>query len=437
MGGLQVAHRFEGYPEVQLNLNVRGMPPSATIAINEKSRQMQKEGREVYRLGLGQSPFPVPESVVEELRRNAHQKDYLPVKGLDELREAVAAQHRRDFDVECSADDVIVGPGSKELMFLLQLVYYGDIVIPTPAWVSYAPQARIIGRLTHFINTRGEDQWRFMPDQLEALCRQDPGRPLIVVLNYPSNPTGGTYTEDELDALAEVASNNKVVLLADEIYARLHHDGLHKSIVPIYPQGTIYSGGLSKWCGAGGWRLGLFVVPRRMRWLLDAMAATASETFTSTSAPIQYAAVRAFQGGEDIEAYLVQCRRVLKALGLCLAARLRQAGVGVVDPAGAFYLFPDFGPQAEALADRGIVGSQQLCARLLEETGVAILPGVDFGRPPAELTARLAYVNFEGERALAGARALPESKPLGEEFLREFCGPTLAAVERLCDWLRG
>ncbi len=430
-----MARVFNGFPEVQLNLNVRGTPRSATLAINERCAQMKRDGREVFRLGLGQSPFPVPESVVEELRRNAHQKDYLPVQGLADLREVVAEHHRLDFGVDCSAGDVIVGPGSKELMFLLQLVYYGDLVIPTPAWVSYAPQARIIGRHVQFVATERSNSWRLSPDQLETLCRLDPGRPRIVVLNYPSNPTGGTYSADELEELADVASRNRVVLLSDEIYGKLHHRGEHASIVPVYPQGTIFSGGLSKWCGAGGWRLGLFVVPHRMRWLLDAMAVAASETYTSTSAPIQYAAVRAFEGGEDIEQYLVQCRRVLRSLGGFLAGALRSAGVDVLEPEGAFYLFPDFSPMADALSARGITTSQQLAEQLLTDTGVAVLPGVDFGRPPWELAARLAYVDFDGGAALDAADGI--DGVLDEEYLRAWCAPTVAAVERICGWLLG
>jgi aspartate aminotransferase len=133
-------------PEIQLNLNVRGLSPSATVAINERSDQLMKEGRKIFKLGLGQSPFPVPDIIVEALQANAFQKMYLPVKGLLELREAVTEHHRRTFNIKCTADDVLVGPGSKELMFILQLIYYGDLVIPTPAWVSYEPQAQIIGR---------------------------------------------------------------------------------------------------------------------------------------------------------------------------------------------------------------------------------------------------------------------------------------------------
>jgi aspartate aminotransferase len=132
-------------PDVHINLNVRGMRRSATVAINERCNELLANGREIFKLGLGQSPFPVPECVVEQLRINAFQKDYLPVAGLKALREAVAGYHHNRDGFPATADDVLIGPGSKELMFLLQLVYYGEVVIPTPAWVSYAPQAQIIG----------------------------------------------------------------------------------------------------------------------------------------------------------------------------------------------------------------------------------------------------------------------------------------------------
>ena len=244
---------------VHLNLNVRGLRSSRTLAINEKSNELRKAGYEVYKLGLGQSPFPVPEPVVEALRANAFQKNYLDVKGLPALREAVASYRRRRHGTDCTGDDVLIGPGSKELMFLLQLVYYGDLVIPTPSWVSYAPQAHIIGRHVRWLDTRPENGWRLTADELELLCKDDKTRPRIVILNYPSNPTGGSYSSVELEAIAEVARTYGVVLLADEIYGELHHDGLHESIARYYPEGTISSTGLSKWCGAGGWRLGTFI----------------------------------------------------------------------------------------------------------------------------------------------------------------------------------
>lgn len=422
-------------PDVVLNLNVRGLPQSATLAINEISNRLIKEGKEVFRLGLGQSPFPVPKSVVEALRTNAHQKDYLPVKGLAELRSAVAEYYRRSQQLEFTGDDIIVGPGSKELMFLLQLVYYGDLVIPTPSWVSYAPQAKIVGRHIHWLPTYSENDWRLKPEEIELLCKDDPDKPRILILNYPNNPTGTTYRIEELKQLAKVAKKYRVILLSDEIYGEMHHQGRHVSIARFYPEGTIVSGGLSKWCGAGGWRLGLFAFPKNLHWLMNAMAAAASETFTSTSAPIQFAAVRAFQGGIDMEEYLAHSRRILKTLGRLLTQKLRRAGAQVAEPSGGFYLFPDFSPLKDKLAARGIKTSKDFCARLLEETGVAILPGSDFGRQPGELTARLAYVDFDGARVLAAAEQIPLHQSIDDDFISAYCGTVVKAIDRLCVWV--
>ena len=321
-------------PDVHINLNVRGIGHSATVAVNEVSDRLIAEGREVFKLGLGQSPFPVPRAVVEDLQSNAHQKAYLPVRGLPALRASVAEYLRRSQGISVAEDDTLVGPGSKELMFLLQLVYYGDLVIPSPAWVSYAPQARIIGRQIRWVSTSAADGYRIDPRRIGELCKDDPDRPRILVLNYPSNPTGTTYNQDELREMARVAREFRIVVLSDEIYGELHHKGQHVSIARFYPEGTIVSTGLSKWCGAGGWRLGVFAFPPTLRWLLETMAAVASETYTTTSAPIQFAAVRAFHGGLRIERYLRDARRVLSALGRSCARRLRDLHPRILESCG-------------------------------------------------------------------------------------------------------
>ena len=424
-------------PPINLNLHVRGLGHSATLAITERSNRLQSEGRHIYRLGLGQSPFPVPEPVVDELRANAHEKNYLDVVGLSELRGAVADYHMRRYGIGCTADEVLIGPGSKELMFLVQLVYYGELVIPTPSWVSYAPQAHIIGRNVRWVPTTAEHGWPLRPEELDAVCREDESRPRLVILNYPSNPTGQTYDTDALQKLAEVARRYRVILLSDEIYGELDHRGRHVSIASFYPEGTIISGGLSKWCGAGGWRLGTFTFPRPLGWLKEAMAAVASETYTSTSAPIQFAAVRAFQGGDEIDAYLVNVRRILRALGAVFAERLRSAGVFVPGPQGAFYLFPDFSALGSRLAQRGVRTSTDLCEQLLGDTGVALLPGMAFGRSPEELTARLAYVDFDGAAALAAAEAIPTDQEVDSAFLERYCGNTIRAADVMANWLSG
>ncbi len=422
---------------VSLNLDIRGLNQSATITINDISRDLKAAGKNVYRLGLGQSPFPVPQPVVEALKLHAHEKDYLPAKGLPALREAVAKFHRHKDGVEARAEGVLIGPGSKQLMFLLQLVYYGELIVPTPCWVSYVPQAQIIGRKVSLVETSYETRWQMTAEQLERHCagEQDEYRPRILILNYPGNPDGCTYTESELKDLAEVARRYEVVLLSDEIYGQLHHKGNHISVARFYPEGTIISSGLSKWCGAGGWRLGTFTFPPDMDWLLEAMAAVASETYTSVSAPIQYAAVRAFGDGVLIERYLWHARRILADLGQHCAKSLNEAGIRVHMPEGAFYLFIDCSPLAERLRKRGINTGPEMCHRLLRETGVAILPGTSFQRPEHELTARLAYVDFDGSKALAAGETISPDKPLPDTFAEQYCRRVTEAIRLLADWL--
>jgi aspartate aminotransferase len=419
-----------------LNLNVRSLGISATLAINERAKAMRDDGRLVYHFGLGQSPFPVPESVVRQLQESAREKAYLPVRGLLALRQAVADYHHVRHGIECSAQDVLIGPGSKELMFILQLVYYGDLVIPTPSWVSYAPQAQIVGRPVTWVPTLWDNDLKLLASDLDRVCQPDPSRPRLLILNYPSNPSGATYTITELKSLARVARQYSVVLVSDEIYGELHHRGRHISVARFYPEGTIISSGLSKWCGAGGWRLGTFTFPRGLQWLLDSMAVVASETYTSTSAPIQHAAVRAFKGGTDIEEYLHQARRVLRRLGRYGYLRLTKAGALVPEPKGGFYLFPNFAPFRESLAARGIKTGVQLCEALLEETGVAVLPGSAFGRPERELSFRMAYVDFDGARALVAARHEAGRAELTGAFIRNYCHNVVKGVDRIVVWLQ-
>lgn len=418
-----------------INLNVRGIQPSATLRINELSNQLRQEGRDIIKLGLGQSPFPVPDRVVQALQEHAHEKDYLPVKGLKALRESIAGYINRGERMRCTWEDVLIGPGSKELLFILQLAYYGDLLIPRPSWVSYAPQARIIGRSVYWLPTHAENNWQLTAEELDIICRDDPSRPRILILNYPSNPTGCTYTDDQLLAIANVARKYKLILLSDEIYGETHFEGKHKSIARYYPEGTIISTGLSKWAGAGGWRLGTFIFPAELRPLQDAMAIIASETYTATSAPIQHAAITAFNGGDDIDDYLNQSRRVLKVLGEYLHRRLTEMGAIVQKPEGAFYLFPNFDNFRDALARHDIKTSQALCQALLENTGVAILPASDFGFVPDHLGARLAFVDFDGAGALKLAGGDYADQSLDDAFVQQACPRLVAAMDKMEGWL--
>ncbi len=418
---------------------LQDMDESATLAINDRSRELIAEGRMIYKFGLGQSPFPVPNRVVEALRLHAPQKDYLPVKGHPRLREAVAAFHRRKDGFQASAEGVIIGPGSKELVFLLQLVFNGEIIVVSPSWVSYVPQAKILGKQITMIQTSFDDQWHLTPERFERFLLERKSRstkPALMILNYPGNPDGVTLTEDALKKIADLAREHHIVILSDEIYGQLHHQGRHISIARFYPEGTIVSSGLSKWCGAGGWRLGSFTFPPDLKWLMDKMAVVASETYTSVSAPIQFAAIQAFKGGIEIEEYLWQERKILSHLGQACVKILRDANVCVHDPVGGFYFFLDFHNYTDYFHAKGILSSGDLCARLLEETGVALLSGTPFGRPKEEFTARMAYVDFDGATALAAAQVRPVHEPLPDDFLEMYCPKVIRGTQILADWLK-
>ncbi len=421
---------------VSLNLNVRGMGQSATLAIKDKCRQLRRKDCRIYDFGLGQSPFPVPAPMVDALRLSAAEKDYLPVMGLPELREAVADFHRRKDQIEAHPDRILIGPGSKELMFLVQLCFYGEIILATPCWVSYQPQARVLGRRISLIHTTVETKWKLTAESLEQSIEivSDDLRPRLLVLNYPNNPCGVTYTADELKEIAEVARRFQIIVLSDEIYGQLHFNGAHVSIARFYPEGSIVSSGISKWCGAGGWRLGTFSCPPDLDWLVDAMAAVASETYTSVCAPVQYAAIHAFCGGSQIERYLSHARRILSALGSKSAEILREAGIRVADPQGGFYLFLDFTSLSQRLSARGLTDGTKICNRLLEEMGVAMLPGSAFGRSRRESSARLAYVDFDGAGALAASDHIPLDGPLPPEFLSQHCDRVIDGVRRIAEW---
>jgi len=421
----------EQIDERLLNLEI-----SPTLAINEKCKELKEQGKEVHKLGLGESPFPVPESVVRSLQLNARVNNYLPVKGLHELRKAVAEFHNKRDQIKVQADNVLIGPGSKELLFILQLAFNGEIILASPYWVSYESQANLLGKKIHKIETNLSDNWSVNPKLLAEIAEKDAkGRNLLFILNYPGNPSGTTYTKDQLRKIAETARKHNIIILSDEIYGQLSHKDEHVSIARFYPEGTIISSGLSKWCSAGGWRLGTFLFPQQLFPLMKAMSTVASETFSSVSSPIQHAAITAFKGNQKIKDYLIHTNRIFYSLGNECAEKLSDAGIKVNPPEGGFYLFIDFSYFKDGLEEKKVTNSKELCARILEETGVAILPGSVFGRPEQELTARLAYVDFDGVKALEESYKVSLDQELPVDFTKQFCAKVVTAVDKIIEWL--
>ena len=428
------------------------LPESATLLINKISDQRIKEGKKTYKFGLGQSPFPVPEHIVDELRKNAHKKDYLPVKGLPSLCKSIAEYRSSKHGVQISPDNVMIGPGSKELLFILQLCYHGKLLLPNPSWVSYAPQAQIIGRDVHWLNTTLKDGWKLRPEVLDEYCSNDDCLlPKLLLLNSPCNPTGATYHSEELKSLAEVAKKHDLCVMSDEIYGGCTffingnenivnvegHRG--QSIASYYPEKTIIFGGISKWAGAGGWRLGACSFPDEMKWLLKRMCAVASETYTSVSSPIQYAAVKAYEiNNDDTNDYLKATQTILSALSSYITERLSTCGCEIAEPGGGFYVFPDFS-NCKRIHKEKFKTSLEMCETILDNTGVAMLSGSHFGRPEEELTARISFVNFNGEKAINGWKkegSLDFITLKENGFLRRYCSPTIEGIEVLVNYCK-
>lgn len=413
-----------------INPAIENLEPSATLAINQSCQRLRDQGDKIYRLGFGQSPFPVPSVVTEALRQHAPEKAYLPTLGLPELRSSVCDYYQRTEQLDYTPEQVMIGPGTKELMYLLQSVVESALVLPSPSWVSYAPQAEILGRDVFWLPGDLTTDSNLVPAALEAHCEANPNQAKLLVLNYPCNPTGGSYSAAQLEQIAAVARRYRVLVLSDEIYSGLDFKGEHVSIARFYKEGTIISNGLSKWCGAGGWRLGAFVFPEQLSDVKDAMAALATETFSAVSSPIQYAAVTAFSDNPEIGQYLIKARQILERVLGYSYRQLLQAGATLGEPRGGFYLFPN----VDSLRDRlKIEDSVSFCSRLLEGTGVAVLPGSAFGRPASELSVRIACVDFDGTRALDAASGRAE---IDEDFIREYCRPTVEGIDRLCEWLQ-
>ena len=411
---------------MDLHNNIISLKTSATLAVNELSQKLIEDGKEVFKFGLGQSPFPVPDIIVKELQKNAHQKDYLNVSGLIELREEVAKYHSQKNQYNYNSESVIIGPGSKELIFQTQLVLDCDLLLPSPSWVSYEPQAQIINKKVHWIKTSAETNWHLDPEELDKTCDSLNSVNKLLILNSPNNPSGTTH--GNLKEFANVAKKHNIIIIADEIYAELDFTGEYKSITHHYPEKTIVSSGLSKWCGAGGWRLGMLIFPEELSYIKDGIRAVASETFTAVSAPIQYAAIKAYS--EDHSEYLDNSTLILKMIGDYIYKELSSVGVICQKPQGGFYMICDFSNVVNKTHE--INNDKTLCQKILNDIGFAMLPGSDFGMEEDKLLSRIAFVDFDGSKAL---KMISKEKPSSDNFLDLTCPKIAKGISLLKDWI--
>ena len=400
---------------------VKNLKLSATLRMNEISRDLESKGKKVFKFGFGQSPFQVPDDVVSELKNNAYQNKYLSMQGLPELREAIAKSVSLKKNYDYKAENILIGPGTKELMFLLHILFDGEVLLPTPSWVSYEPQA-ILGRnKVHWIETTREKNWFPTAEDIEKIISKNKEKNYLLFLNSPNNPSGQIC--ENLKEISEIVKKNNILVLSDEIYSELSFQDNFKSISNFCPKQTIISNGLSKWCGAGGWRLGHFVIPNELTKLKNSLKVLASETFSAVSAPIQYATIAAYKN--DHNSYLNNSKKILKLVGEYVYDNLKSNKVLINKPQGGFYIMPEF-------LDKKFKNSEEMCANLLNDTGVAILPGSDFGFSNDRLIARLSFTDFDGKYFMDN---LSKQKKLDYTLINKFAPKIVEGTKKLKAWV--
>lgn len=403
--------------------NILSLKESSTLVINEKSKDLIKKGKKVYQFGFGQSPFPVPEKVVDTLKDNAHRKEYLPIQGLPELRKSISNYLLKKTGVNYPLENILITPGSKEAMLLMHVAFKGEIILPAPSWVSYEPQAQIGRNKVHWLQTSRSNNWFPTAKEFEKKI-QSVGKKknLIFIINSPNNPSGAVC--NNLKEIAAVAKKYEIIVLSDEIYTDLIFNKEYESISKYYPELTCISGGLSKWCGAGGWRLGFFAVPTKLSNFLSSLKTLASESYSTVNTPAQFAAVEAYSG--DYNNYKLKVKGILSSVGNYVYKNLQSNKILISPPQGAFYLMPEF-PNTK------YKNSSKLCEAILNETGVAMLPASDFGFKPKRMLTRLSYTDFDGTKFF---KNVSNYNSISDHMIEKYAPNVVAGVKALSNWAK-
>ena len=396
---------------------------SSTLVINEKSKELILKGKKVYQFGFGQSPFPVPEKIVEALKKNAHRKEYLPIQGLIDLREKISKYLLKRTGNDYPKENILITPGSKEAMLLIHIAFNGEIIIPAPGWVSYEPQAEIGSNKVHWLETSRLNNWFPTGKELEKKIKMiGKNKNLILILNSPNNPSGTVCSN--LEELAKIAKKYKILVLSDEIYTDLTFNDQYNSISKYYPELTFITGGLSKWCGAGGWRLGFLAVPKKLTEFLSSLKSLASESYSTVNTPTQFASVQAY--AHEHEKYKLKVRAILKNVGNYVYNNLKSNKILIAPPQGAFYLMPEF-------KNKKYKTSSKLCEAILKETGVAMLPGSDFGFKSNKMLTRLSYTDFNGVEFF---KNVTNCSMIDDDMIKKFAPNVVEGVSRLSNWAK-
>ncbi|TCO50391.1 aspartate/methionine/tyrosine aminotransferase [Kribbella antiqua] len=335
-----------------------------------KAKALEARGREIVHLEIGEPDFDTPEHVLAAAQQALDKgyTHYVPAPGIPELRTAVADFLERTGRLHTTPDRVLVTPGAKPIMFftIMALCEEGDEVLyPDPGFPMYASIASFAGATPVPVPLREENGFVIDPEELESLITE---RSKLLILNSPHNPCGSASTPEQLEAIAELANRHDLVVLTDEVYWALRYDGDHHSVLDVdgMAERTILLDGWSKTFAMTGWRLGFGVFPPA---LVEPITRLVINSVSCTSAFSQHAAIAALEGPwDDVDRMLEAFR---ERRDVIVSGLNDVPGVSCVEPGGAFYAFPNITELGLSAAD--------LADRLLEEVGVACLPGTSFG----------------------------------------------------------
>jgi len=427
--------------KIQMNPGVKSivMPENLKVGlmVAEQRKKCSLIGctDEYYGLAFGQSPFPVPEPLVEALARNSRHGHYADARGIEELREAAAGFNAHHFGLHVSPERIFIGPGTKPLIDIVFHIVAGDLVLPFPSWIGYYPQALLMAKQYHAFPLHRENHYKIDTDELDHFLADRPDKQKVLVLNNPHNPTGAVYTRTELEALAAVCRRRRTLVLADEIYAlTTYAPDDFVSMGKVYPEGTFVTNGLSKDRSAGGYRLGHIILPEQCpEALMDAFNKVAATVYTNVTTPVQYAAVTAYARNVEIEAYFVMTRRIHRMMGTWLSREFNKIeGIHASSPHGGFYFFIDLNDLAPRLRAQGVDTSNALGRSLLAHPyHIATVTGDACMLPPDHFGGRVAFVDYDGAAALEKFKANPPENGKEGAFVRAAAPRMARAVDML------
>lgn len=360
---------------------VQEITPSLTLAIDSKAKAMKSEGIDICGFGAGEPDFDTPDHIKAACMASVDGgfTKYTPSSGIPELRQAISEKFKADNNLEYSPSQIIVSNGAKHSCFnaIMAVVEPGDeVIIPAPYWLSYPEMVRLAGGIPVIAQTRQENNWKITATEFEDAMSP---RTKMIIINTPGNPTGSVYTREELRALAEVAAEEEITILSDEIYEKLVYDGMeHVSIASILPEAydlTITVNGFSKAYSMTGWRLGYLGAPEAIAKVIDSMQSHA------TSNPCSFAQKGGLAALKGDQQCVVDMREEFNLRREYMFDRLSKIPkISVVKPQGAFYMLAN-------IAELGLT-SRNFADRLLSKANVAVVPGIAFGD---DNTIRLSY----------------------------------------------